>query len=316
VARSPRIIFFCTRGAQAADFREVSRRIRARAPEISAFVFTTRAVVRPLIAAPWLLLRPTVSIEMDRRQSRIRTLRGPRFGHQAQRDKIAEYRHLEAHKLPLPDWTEITPDTALDAAQWGPYVVVKPSRGGRGAFVWIHRTGRARFRPPSDLPEGHPGRRGPMVAQKFIYTGRWPVSYRVLTYFGVPVSALRYEGRRDLAPLDRADGLKQAGGGLSIVATARGCTITLTDDPEVLDLARRAHGALPTIPSLGVDIVREEGSGRLYLIEINCGGNSWNLTSDAGKEIEAEFGFDFRGQFDALDLIAERSIAIAREHAS
>ena len=154
-----------------------------------------------------------------------------------------------------------------------------------------------------------------MIAQEFIYTGQWPISYRVLTYFGVPLMACRYDGRRDQAPLESADGIRAAGGGLSIVAPARGCTITLADDPDILELARRTHQAFPTIPSLGIDIVREAKTGRLYLMEINGGGNSWALTSDAGKEIQAQFGIDFYTQFEALDAIAERSIEIARQHA-
>jgi hypothetical protein len=315
LADTRNLVFFCTRGNQTADFREVSRRIRARASDIAAFVFTTRAAVRPMLAAPWLVLRPTVSLEMDKRLSRPRTLRGVRLGHTGPSGKIAQFRHIEAHGLPLPEWTEIAPGTTLDPAHWRSYVVVKPSHGGRGAYVVMQRTGRVRFRPPAEFPEGHPGREGPMLAQRFIYTGRWPVSYRVLTYFGIPLLACRYDGRRDLAPLESADGLKQAGGGLSIVAPARGCTISLANDPDVLELARRTHEAFPTIPSVGIDIVREEGTGKLYLIEINCGGNSWSLTNDSGKEAQAEFGFDFYKQFNALDLIVERSIEIAREYA-
>jgi hypothetical protein len=51
------------------------------------------------------------------------------------------------------------------------------------------------------------------------------------------------------------------------------------------------------------------------VLEVNPGGQSWFLTSDAGREMQAEFGFDFYSQFNALDVIADRSIEIAREHA-
>lgn len=315
VQRRRNLLFFCTRGRQFADFQEMSRRIRARAPDIAPFVFTTRAAVRPLLAAPWLGLRPTVSIEMDGRKHRPRVIRGTRFGHSGFGGKVNEYKRIEAQGLPLPKWTEIVPETSLDPAEWGPYVVVKPSRGARGAFVRIFKTGRVRFRPCSEYPEDHPGRRGPMLAQRFVYSGPWPVSYRVLTYFGVPVSACRYEGRHDMAPLEGADGIKKAGGGLSIVAPARGCTITLADDPDILDLARRTHAAFPEIPSLGIDIVRDRQTGKLYLMELNSAGDSWLFSNDAGLEIQAQFGFDFYTQFNALDLIADRSIEIARERA-
>jgi hypothetical protein len=309
------LVFFCARGKQTEDFREVARKIRARAPDIAPLVFTTRAAVGPMLAAPWLIQRPTVAIELDGRRGRPRIFRGLRLGHFGVSGKIAQYEALDAHGLPVPDWTEITPDTALDPAKWGPYVVVKPSRGKRGAYVWVHRTGRVRFKAPAEYPENHPARDGPMLAQRFIYTGPWPLSYRVLTYFGTPLISYRHEGRRDLPSLDGTDGLKRAGGGLSIVAAAKGGTAMLVDKPEIVELARRVHDVFPTIPSLGIDIVEEKATGRLFILEVNPGGQSWTLTSDAGVAMQAEFGIDFHGQFDALDLIADRSIEIAREYA-
>lgn len=269
-----------------------------------------------MLASPWLVLRPTVSIEMDGRWQRPRILRGRRLAHpRGQGGKIGEYQMLEAHGLPIPKWTEIVPDIKLEPAEWGPYVVVKPSRGRRGAFVAVHKTGRVRFRPPDDYPDDHLGRKGPMLAQRFIYTGRWPVAFRVLTYFGEPIAAYRNEGRRDRVPLDGADAVKKTGGGLSIVASERGCTVRLVDEADILALARRAHAAFPEIPSLGVDIVREADTGEIHILEVNPGGESWVLTNDSGVEKQAEFGFDHYTQFDALNVIADRSIEIAREYA-
>ena len=308
-------MFFCARRFQLADFQKVARLIQTRAPDIAVFVFETRAGVKPLLAAPWFMLRPTVSIELMDARRRPRIFRGVRLRHSDRYDKMQEYRELDAYGLPVPKWTEIRPGAALNPDEWGPYVVVKPSRGKRGAFVRIARTGRVRYRPTSEYAEDHPGRRGPMLAQRFIYTGRWPTSYRVCTYFGEPVCLLRYDGKRDQAPLDGADGFKASGGGLSIVASAMGSRITLPDDSDILELARRVHRVFPSIPSLGLDIVREHGTGKLYLLETNPEGLAWMLTNSAGREIQSEFGLDFYSQFGALDLIANRSIEIAREYA-
>jgi hypothetical protein len=315
VSNRRNLFFFCTQGKQTEDFRGVARRIRERVPDIAPFVFTTRAAFRPILASAGMIHRLTVSIEMDGRRERPRILRGTRLTHGEIGGKIEQYKRLEANGLPVPKWVEISAERALDPREWGPYVVVKPSHGKRGAYVLMQRTGRVRFRAAAELPEDHPARHGPMLAQRFIHTGPWPVSYRVLTYFGKVVLGCRYDGRRDLAPLESAEGLKQAGGGLSIVAPARGCTIGLSGEDDILDLARRAHQAFPATPSLGTDIVREMDTGKLYVLEVNPGGQSWFLTSDAGKEMQAEFGFDFYSQFGALDLIADRSIEIAREHA-
>jgi hypothetical protein len=308
------LFFFCTQGKQTEDFCEVARRIRERATDIAPFVFTTRSAVRPILASASMIHRPTVSIEMDGRRERPRILRGTRLTHGGLGGKATEFRHFDAHGLPTPKWTAIGPDTNLDPTEWGPYVVVKPSHGGRGAYVWVQKTGRVRFKAPSDFPEGHPGRRGAMIAQRFIYTGRWPVAYRVLTYFGRPVGAVRYEGRQDIPALESEHGFNESGG-RSIVASARGCIISLTDEQDVLDLASRTHMALPAVPSIGIDIIREESTATLYLMEVNMGGNSWQFTSDNGVAVQTEFSLDFYSQFNALDVIADRSIEIAREYA-
>jgi hypothetical protein len=73
------LFFFSTHGKETEDFREVARRIRARAPDISPAVFTTRAGVRPILASASVIYRPTVSIEMDGRRYRPRILRGTRL---------------------------------------------------------------------------------------------------------------------------------------------------------------------------------------------------------------------------------------------
>ena len=52
-----------------------------------------------------------------------------------------------------------------------------------------------------------------------------------------------------------------------------------SDDADVLDLARRAYAAMPYIPLQGVDIVRHAASGRLFVLEINAGGNTWHFSS-------------------------------------
>lgn len=56
----------------------------------------------------------------------------------------------------------ITKETVLDPAIWGPYVVVKPDKGGRGAYVWSHKTNRVRHKEPQELRADHPGRYGQM----------------------------------------------------------------------------------------------------------------------------------------------------------
>jgi len=71
-------------------------------------------------------------------------------GHEFPKDE--QYRRLAGLGVPVPDWTAISPDTALDPVQWGPYVVVKPALGRKGAEIHIKRAGRMWIRIFPDVP--------------------------------------------------------------------------------------------------------------------------------------------------------------------
>jgi hypothetical protein len=306
------LIFYCyPRKGAMDDFRDVAERINASSGDVRARVLPTTLHPGRLVGTVASALRPTVSIEMDRLK-RLRPLRGYRYSH-LRIGKDEEMARLAQAGIPVPRWANVEPGVKLDASTWGPYVVVKPRLGVRGAFVWIHRTGKVRHKPPEAFPEGHPARGG-LVAQQFIYTGAWPVAYRVLSYLGRPLSATRYDGRRDMAPLQSAEGFRDSGG-RSIVANAMGCTISLTDDPDILDMSRRVHAAFPNVPSLGIDLIRDANTGLIYVLEVNPRGDSWSLSSNSGRAIQAQFNIDFYKQFGALDLICEASLDAARRHA-
>ncbi|MBN9548162.1 MAG: hypothetical protein J0H31_04565 [Alphaproteobacteria bacterium] len=303
------LAFYCYPKKEAIeDFRRAGALISARAPEIDVSVLSTASALTPLRTAA-LARRPTLAMEMDRVKL-LAPLRGARLAHQRM-GKIRQLAALEAAGLPIPKWIEIAPGTKLDPSAWGPYVVVKPARGARGAYVRITKTGRVRYMEPSEYPQDHPGRRAPMIAQQYIHTGPWPTAYRVLTYLGRPLAAIRYEGRKDVNPVASPDGFRLAPGA-SIIASAKGCRIALAAETDILELATRAHAVFPTIPSLGVDMLRDEATGTLHLIEINPSGNSWMLRGPAGRNVQQQFGLDFHAQFGALDIIAEASIEATR----
>ncbi|WP_137930232.1 ATP-grasp domain-containing protein [Mesorhizobium comanense] len=307
------LAFYCYPKKEAIeDFRAAGALIEARAPDIKVSVLSTASVLTSWRTS-MLATRPTLAIEMDRLKS-LKLLRGTRLVHQRM-GKIKELAALDAAGLPVPKWIEIVPGTQLDPAVWGPYVVVKPSRGKQGAFVRINKTGRVRYIEPQDYPADHPGRLAAMLAQRYIHTGPWPTAYRVLTYLGRPLAAIRYEGRRDLVALSGAGGFRSTPGA-SIVASAKGCTIALSGEQDVLDLAVRTHAVFPDIPSLGVDILRDAATGELFLIEINPVGDSWMLCGKAGRGIQEQFGLDFYKQFGAIEIIAETSIEAARKLAA
>ncbi len=70
----------------------------------------------------------------------------------------------------VPEFVEIVPDMGLVPEAFGEVVLVKSS--GLGASndkgMELRRASDVRFRAPESYPDDHPGRHGPMFAQRFI----------------------------------------------------------------------------------------------------------------------------------------------------
>jgi len=49
---------------------------------------------------------------------------------------------LQEAGIPVPRWQVLEPDRKPNLTGWGPYVVIKPIGGARGAGVKIKRSGR------------------------------------------------------------------------------------------------------------------------------------------------------------------------------
>lgn len=299
------------------DILNVKSCIEKHAPDIAVSILSHKASFARWWQLMLLSFNPTLIIDMVPRANRIIKLtRGCYLKHWHAGDKVKELQLLENAHIPVPKWSVIQPGTVLDREEWGAYVVVKPSRGKRGAYVWIQKTTRVRYKSPEEYPEGHQGRIAPMIAQKFIYTGKWPVAYRVLTFLGSPLVAIRYDGQRNNNyPLDGPDSFNIAGG-RSIVANAMGCQIQCVNDPDIIELARQVHSVFPDVPSLGVDIIREESTGQLYVLETNPVGDSWILSCDMGMKMQEQFGLDFYAQFSAIESVSQAAIDAARRLAA
>lgn len=277
-----------------ADYEEIARRA-----DVDVFIVDTKAggVADPGFdaAAPTLTVSPMPI-------KKFTPPRGP-VCQGFEYPKSEQYARLAGLGLPVPRWTIIEAQTALSPADWGPYVVVKPDLGRKGAEIFIKRTGRVRYRAPGFL------------AQQFVYTGRWPVNYRVVTLFGRTLMSWRCEASNRFVPLESRWDFK-ARGGITVVSNKRDSRYTLSAERDVIALAERAHAAFPDQPLLGTDIVRDADTGALYVIECNPRGDAWLISSVMGRLIEQANGLDFAAQFGALAIAAEVLSAETRRRAA
>jgi glutathione synthase/RimK-type ligase-like ATP-grasp enzyme len=220
--------------------------------------------------------------------------------------------------IAVPRWALVTPDSTPDLQGFDSYVVMKPDWSGKGADVKIMRRSRVRWRPPTtDYTKRLQGDTGNWLVQEFIYTGQQPLSYRVTTLFGQPLWAWQIQAdasRRSLGHrYDFRNG--EGGGGMSIVSSGKGSVFSLIDQPEMNELARRVHQAFPTIPVLGVDMVRDIDTGQLYVIEVNAGGFTWHVSSTIGRKIQQDFAFDIDARFQVYKKAAGILAHQARRYA-
>ncbi|HEX2063605.1 MAG TPA: hypothetical protein VHE80_04200, partial [Acidimicrobiales bacterium] len=245
------------------DFELVARHVHDLAPDVQTAVVED-GPVRAATFPPAFDL-PTMTFSPGPLR-RFWPPRGPVF-HGVSLPKSREYRALEQAGVPVPRWSVVTRDATPDLDGFGPYVVMKPDWSGRGADVRIVRRGRVRWRPPTtEYTRAVSGREPDWIVQEFVYTGTRPVSYRVATLFGEPIWAWAVSAAERLPELHHRYGF--GAGGMSIVASGKGCVFRLIDDPDILALASAAHQAFPAIPLLGVDVLRDLETGRLYVIEV------------------------------------------------
>lgn len=275
------------------DFQRVAQFVRAESPDIRPHVCTDQhyRYRRWLLAARATMVFSPVELNHFRpRRGRVFT--GKSLG------KIEESAALDGAGVPVPRYrvmTETQP-RAADVQALGEYVVVKPDRGGRGAHVRTMRASKARWEPTESRIAG---KSEALIAQEFIYTGPWPLSYRVTTLFGQVIWALKVEANRARPAMDGPQSFGSQGG-LSIVSNSKGCVMSLLHDEQIIRFAESAHRAFPEIPLLGIDVVRRETDGKLFVIEVNSSGWVWHFSSPLGLRAQKEFGFRLEDQFDGL----------------
>jgi hypothetical protein len=292
------------------DFHAIAAHIRQVAPDVRPVLLTDHHINNLRFDV---LLRPTLVVSPNAlkklRIYRGRVLQGNRLC------KSLEYAALERVGVPVPRWVRLTKDDKPDLSAFGKYVVSKPDSGGRGAEVRILRRGRVRWkRPENESARGN----SDLLIQEFIYTGEWPSSYRVATLLGKAIYSWKVQADRRRRPLADPNvfGEGAQGGGMSIVSTGKGCTFELNLDEEIIALGERAHAAFPQIPLLGVDIVRDALTGKLYVLEVNASGKTWSLSSPAGRAVQSCGGFDFIAQFDSVRRAAQIRISETRRLAA
>ncbi len=291
-----------------ADFHAIKLRVEEMAPDIEVFIASND--IRSSLTRKRAAERPTLVFSPIRLLA-FKPARGKVYAG-AHMSKLVEMRRLAEAGMPVPRFEEIRPETNLSEADYGRHVVVKPSYelASWGQGIELRRTAEIRYRPPEEYPEGHPGRRGPMIAQTFIDCGR-PMTCRVLTFFGATIFTYCRQSTRSLAldpaqaAYEQSDFMPSPPHRISYVAR----------DRDMLALAARAYAAMPEAALQACDILRDV-NGDLHLLEVNPGGGTWMLSSALAPGYRAALGVaDLAAEFDAFAVIARALVERTRAEA-
>lgn len=288
------------------DYLTIRTLMAERAPDIAMFIITPDSRLPNNF---WSRMAECPSVLFASQKMRVDpAVRGARLIPVSLR-KLAEVQLLIENGFPVPRAQVIGPQTVLDEADWGPFVVVKPNRGSRGRGVRLARTKDVRWSDTASLPEDDPRHGKELLVQRYIHTGPFPSCYRVMTVLGSPVYSSISIGGERLPQLDAA-GSEVVD--LPVAANSQGRRMELAYDEDVLALAGEIHRKLTHTPVMGIDIVREYETRKLYVLELNSGGGTWALSSNLGLRLQREHGLDYASQFGALDIITERFIEATR----
>lgn len=278
---------------QRADFDSIRNMMYGPADDIDVFILTADQPVPPdfwgRMAERPSLIFSAMPIRLDPKQRGARAM-PPEIA------RSEEIRLVAEAGFAVPSTRALTPDLSLDEVDWGAFTVIKPDGRSRGRGVVLTRTRKVRWLDTAALPESDPRRGRVLLAQRYVPAGARLSSYRVLTVLGRVIYAVSATAADDLPPLDPID--------IPLNAQSARPRLALTDDAEVLALARDVAAKLGALPVLGIDIMRDAETGKLHVFDLNAGGNAWHLSSDQGLAQQRRFGLDYFSQFDALPTIA------------
>lgn len=303
-------------GQARADFDEIAMKIAAFAPGIDVHVVPHDADVASCDLPRDVWSRPTFAVSF-RWPEKFRPRRGLLYAGRPI-NKFVQARKYAAARVAIPKTLAYEFGRPLNRDFWGEHVIMKPTRidmMSQGHFIFLMRTERVAALAQKIFPPNHPARKLPVLIQQFIDTGDYPESFRVLTLFGEPLYCMTFRQHQPRAPLEGTDRDLLS---LPVASNAGDDYVhSLVEDAEVMAFARRAAAAMPAIPLQGIDIVRQAGTGRLYALENNSGGNTWHFSSRFSEGSRKILTREQRiGQFGAFDIaakvLAERTMKEAR----
>jgi hypothetical protein len=299
------------------ELAEVARRVVNSAFDIKIFIVSVEDTADIVPAEAW--KRPTLTVAFGD-PGRFVPRRGRLF-HNEETSKPKQQRALAAAGIPVPPTAFYEPGMVCDPAVYGEFVVLKDlalRSSSQGKGVRWFRTGMLNRLDASGLAAYGLDPAVPRQVQRFVDVGERPYKIRVLTLFGEPLYVAKLMLNDPRPALDSDD---ETIARANVDTGAPGeRTYTFETDEEAMALGRRvAAEAFPDLPLLGIDVIREAATGKLYVLEVNAGGNTWHFSSSYWRPLHKEFPWaraKMVGMLDAFGTAAKVLVERTRRYAA
>lgn len=264
------------------DFDEIAEKVNAFDRNITVYHLPA-GLAAELPVGAWQYPTLTVSLVSE---FRLPIRRGPILRNEAIQ-KLAQQDIFRKHGIPTPPAMRFAFGMRLDPIMFGQHVVVKSLNlraTSHGDMVFLFRRDRLSALTPQSLPVDHPIRRFPQsfMVQRYIHTGTRPRSTRVATWMGRAILSYEIESKQPLPDFNLPDeDLERVSAASNHAERDRRFVL----ETDAVELAERTHAAFGNIPLLGIDIVRDAHSGKLFVLEVNAGGNTWHFSSGMGENL-------------------------------
>lgn len=291
------------------DWETVARKVQQRAPDIDVRILDSSLMGR--VARRWQQSRPSLVFSTVGRGNYR-----PASGTVVLSPKIPEddqFPRLTAAGISIPRTMRLIPGMALRPDVWGDYLILKPMAEKRGSDLRLVRTQELGPRYLALTRNGQDR----MLVKRYIHSvdrGGYPIEFRVTTLFGKVLYAFRARTLEKRSSIEEFIDSNRSIHSSDSPGVKRDHELTF--DEDVLQLARDAAAVFPACACLGIDILRDSASGKLFVIELNAGGAAWHFSSRHTKNFDPRFRRSLYTQFNALDVIADLLIEKTRAEAS
>lgn len=226
--------------------------------------------------------------------------------------KIEEYEHFKQHNISCLPIERFRWGMELDPEIYGDWVVLKPENlTSNGRDVNMVPTSKLSKLKVQDFHINHLIHQDSYLVQKFIKTGENPNFYRALVFLDEIL--LSYRPELNLPYLNTLDLKKLLDTSISPVRRDDR-KIYLEINEDVNALAKLVASTFPNNPLWGVDIIRDQHTGKLYVLEVNLGGNTWAFSTSHGVKFRSKVGLkNMLLQYNAWDRAAEALVRKTHE---